>query len=279
MQMTIRYNQDLVKHRPLAEHFTAHFWQQVGQQSGTAGGRNLAYFIQTNNELSTLPMVLRHYYRGGLVGKVNRDWFLRQSFARQSSNGSGVPEYLTAPVTSSALRSTRSFAEFELLAWMYEQGLPVPRPIAASITPRCGLWYQADILIERLPCDGDVFALLKREALSHELWHELGRTIASMHQHGVYHSDLNCHNLLVARGEPATHQGAAMQTTAAQRRAGHAARVWLIDFDKCERREAGEWTQANLARLRRSFDKEKSLHENFHFSDENWQWLMDGYRA
>lgn len=252
--MIIRYNQALVKQAPLAEHFTPLFWQQAGQQTGSAGGRNLAYFIASDNQLSPLPMVLRHYYRGGLVGKVNRDWFLRESM-RTPTSGS-----LLAPPNSPGLQVTRSIAEFELLAWMYEQGLPVPQPIAAQVKFRWCLWYQADILIERLPADGDVFALLRQQPLPEAAWQQLGQAIAQMHQQGVYHSDLNCHNLLIAL-DPA------------------GPRVWLIDFDKCERRAAGDWTQANLERLRRSFDKEKGLHQNFHFNEQNWQWLLDAYQA
>lgn len=252
--MIIRYNQDLVTQDPQAEHFILQFWQQAGQHTGSAGGRNLAYFIAADNKLSPLPMVLRHYYRGGLVGKVNRDWFLRESLRTPTSG------YLVAPPQSPGLRAARSIAEFELLAWMHEQGLPVPRPIAAQLKFRCGLWYQADILIERLPADGDVFVLLKQQALPQQVWQQLGHAIAKMHQQGVYHSDLNCHNLLVALDSAGP-------------------RVWLIDFDKCERRAAGDWTQGNLERLRRSFDKEKGLHQNFHFNDENWQWLLDAYQA
>ncbi|MCC5878290.1 MAG: 3-deoxy-D-manno-octulosonic acid kinase [Idiomarina sp.] len=236
--MTIRYNQALVKQQPQPEHFSPQFWQQAGQQSGSAGGRNLAYFIQADNQLSELPMVLRHYYRGGLVGKVNRDWFM-------------------------ATQQPRNVAEYELLEWMHGQGLPVPRPIALLTTPKFGLCYQADILIERLPCDADMFTLLQQGPLASSMWQQIGQTIARMHQHGVYHSDLNCHNILLAVGGEEA----------------EADKVWLIDFDKCERRKPGEWSDQNLARLRRSLDKEKGLHQGFHFTQKNWQSLVQGYEG
>lgn len=235
---TMRFDQALVTQQPQQQHFNVEFWQRLGQQHGHAGGRNLAYFIQAENALSPLPMVLRHYYRGGLVGKVNRDWFLH-----------------------AGSKPARSIAEFELLQWMYQQGLPVPRPIAARVH-KVALWYRADILIERLPCDDDVFGRLKQAPLQEAVWFKIGQTIRQMHDHGVYHSDLNCHNILVRE---ATQD------------------VWLIDFDKCERRNkdqsAGEWQQSNLDRLRRSFDKESGLHQGFHFSDQDWQQLMQGYQT
>ncbi|MCW8879823.1 MAG: hypothetical protein OQK51_22415, partial [Kangiellaceae bacterium] len=53
-----------------------------------------------------------------------------------------------------------------------------------------------------------------------------------------------------------------------------------IDFDKCDHREVSdEWQQANLDRLHRSFTKELGLHQEFHFSDKNWQWLLKGYQS
>ena len=228
-----KYSVDVAQCAPGHSHFEATYWQRLGQQEGSAGGRNLAYFIQAQNELCERPMVLRHYYRGGLVGKINRDWFMH-----------------------SRSKAPRSFAEFDLLQWMHGAGLPVPRPIAARVRTKFGIWYRADILIERLPCDEDVFGILKSAPISRDAWHKIGATIANMHELGVYHSDLNCHNILIRQDDN---------------------QIWLIDFDKCERREPGEWQVHNLQRLRRSFDKESALHQGFNFSDEAWGWLIDGY--
>ena len=57
-------------------------------------------------------MVLRHFHRGGLVGRLNRDLYLRV----------GAPR-------------CRAFREFDLLADMHVQGLPVPLPVAARYVP------------------------------------------------------------------------------------------------------------------------------------------------
>jgi 3-deoxy-D-manno-octulosonic acid kinase len=61
----------------------------------------------------------------------------------------------------------------------------------------------------------------------------VGAEIARFHAHGVYHADLNAHNILLTD-----------------------ASVWLIDFDRGElRHPARAWQQANLARLKRSLLK------------------------
>jgi tRNA A-37 threonylcarbamoyl transferase component Bud32 len=86
-------------------------------------------------------------------------------------------------------------------------------------------------------------------------WQQLGGVIARFHQQGVYHSDLNCHNILLdAKGQ-----------------------FWLIDFDKCSLRAPGRWQQANLQRLLRSFNKEAGLTPGFSWQPEQWQWLLQGY--
>jgi tRNA A-37 threonylcarbamoyl transferase component Bud32 len=222
---------------PQPEHFQPAHWQQQDLVTGSGGGRNLAYFIDAANGLTQppLPLVLRHYYRGGLLGRFNRDYFLRLPGQR-----------------------CRALNEFNLLQWMRGQSLPVPRPVAA----RCsgGLCYRADILIERLPCDGDLFGRLKAGPLSQTAWQAVGALVRKFHQAQVFHSDLNCHNILIAESS-----------------AEKPPQLWLIDFDKCQRRRGEGWKQDNLARLQRSLVKEQGLHTPFYFTPADWQSLLQGY--
>ncbi|MDZ7870725.1 MAG: lipopolysaccharide kinase InaA family protein [Rheinheimera sp.] len=115
--------------------------------------------------LSALPgletdWVLRHYYRGGLIGKLNRDWF--------------------APVP---VATSRGLAEFRLLLWMRQAGLPVPAPVAARYQQR-GFGYSADILLERIPHSQDLFHYLQHQALNATQWQQLGALVAQLHQAG-----------------------------------------------------------------------------------------------
>src|SRR5690606_21607607 len=90
-------------------YFEPAFWQQQGLVTGHSSGRNTVWFVQQQGKQA----VLRHYYRGGLVGKLNKDIFW--------------PE----PVLLS-----RAMAEFRLLCQMRHWGLPVPRPCAARYQQR-----------------------------------------------------------------------------------------------------------------------------------------------
>ncbi len=201
--------------------------QRTGALLGQSQGRNAAHFLRHAGR----EMVLRHFWRGGLIGRFNRDLFLRVPVAR-----------------------SRAMREFMLLDWMREQGLAVPRPVAARFSP-AGPFYRADIVTERIPDSRTLADRLSEAPLPPELWQAVGDRVGQMHRLGVHHSDLNCRNILL------TGDGA----------------VWLIDFDKCDRRAPGDWTEANLARLKRSFEKEKRNVPGLHWDEAAWQALRAGY--
>ena len=209
--------------------FEQSHWQNTNQIIGSSSGRNTAWFIQHQDK----KMVLRHYYRGGLIGKL-----IKRSFFYAPSS------------------KCRSFKEFRLLQRMVAEGLPVPNPIAA-LYRRTWLGYQASILIELLPEAQDLCHHLMAQPLSDEQWQVVGKAIAKMHNKQVFHSDLNCHNILLNKQS----------------------KVFLIDFDKCDYRAGDSWKADNLSRLLRSLNKEKGIHRPFYFSDSNWQLLLDGYHT
>jgi 3-deoxy-D-manno-octulosonic-acid transferase len=117
--------------------------------------------------------VLRHYRRGGLVGKLVHDRFLR------------------GPVQAS-----RAMAEFALLQRLVGWGLAVPRAAAARWLAAGPLHYRADLLMQRLDGVQDLSVTLQQRLLSAPEWQAVGRAIARLHAHGVDHADLNCHNLM-----------------------------------------------------------------------------------
>jgi 3-deoxy-D-manno-octulosonic-acid transferase len=215
-------------------YFQSEFWQQQGLVTGQSKGRNTVWFIRQPNGQEA---VLRHYYRGGLMGKMNKDKFWPEPAAQ-----------------------SRAMAEFSLLWQMRLWGLPVPRPCAA-LYQKYGFSYSADILIERIPDTTDLAHLLQQRPLTDAEWQQLGAVVASFHQYQVYHSDLNCHNILL------DNQG----------------QFWLIDFDKCAIRHAADyadqsWKAQNLQRLLRSLNKEKQQLPVFHWQPDQFAALELGYQ-
>ena len=150
---------------------------------------------------------------------------------------------------------TRSMREFALTNWMHAQGLPVPRAVAAQVT-QVGPLYRAAIVTERIPDARPMEDHLRAGPINADLWHRVGKTVRRMHDAGVYHSDLNRRNILIDGN----------------------ADVWLIDFDKCDRRAPGSWTQDNLSRLHRSLAKDDQQGP-MHWTPDDWHALQAGYQG
>lgn len=200
---------DAVQGGKVNEHvFTPTYWRAREALSEPLGGRGAAWRINTGD----IDWVLRLYRRGGLPGKLILDWYFYTGLER-----------------------TRAWREWRLLATLHERGLPVPRPVAARVLHN-GLGYRAAIITATVP--GHSLAhRLNHGDMTDAMWRATGRCIRRFHDAGVWHADLNAHNILIhaAGDEPVVH---------------------LIDFDRGRLRTPERtWRDANLARLERSLAK------------------------
>ncbi len=141
--------------------------------SSDSSGRNPAWFFHHQGQ----AYVLRHYWRGGLPGKLFRDGYL----------------YL-------GNRRSRPYRELALMIALQEKGLPVAAPLAARIT-RTGLTYRADLITAMLPDSRDLVKVLSGQPMAAEAWQALGGVLARFHNAGVYHADLNARNILLSHGQ------------------------------------------------------------------------------
>lgn len=221
--------------------FTPEFWEEEHRILGTAQGRGTTYFLQTQ-DLWGMDSVLRHYFRGGLIGKFNSDWYFLPDGRKNLSN-------------------CRSFAEFSLLSTLHQAELPVPKPLIAQVSFH-GLGYRANIITQRIDNSQDLTMYLQKNFLSEYQWQEVGGLIAQLHDLQICHSDLNAHNIL-------------WQSPLAKDKK---AKFYLIDFDKCIPMMGEEWKKANLQRLYRSFTKE-AARLGINFNEDCWQSLLAGYKA
>ncbi|MBA1149603.1 3-deoxy-D-manno-octulosonic acid kinase [Ectothiorhodospiraceae bacterium WFHF3C12] len=124
-------------------------------------------------ELNGLEVVLRHFRRGGLLGRLRDDTFVW-----------------------TGLQRSRIFREWHLLRALHERGLPVPRPVAARVLRR-GLLYRGDIMTLRLPGTESLAQRLKIASLPESQWRTIGATLRRFHEAGAYHADLNAMNILM----------------------------------------------------------------------------------
>jgi 3-deoxy-D-manno-octulosonic acid kinase len=226
----IVYEPDLLrKHQLEPGHwlFDPGFWSARQSVSTLAGGRGRVYFINDND----CRWVLRHYRRGGLIGKLIADRYLWLGAA-----------------------ATRSFREWQLLAQLQAQGLPVPAPVAARYQ-RSGLSYQADLITVAIPQARTLAQVLEAGSLATSVWQQLGAVLARFHAAGVHHADLNAHNIVFDAAQS----------------------IYLLDFDRGRIRAVQPaWIAAVLQRLLRSLNKLDS-ERTLHFTLNDWQHLLQAH--
>jgi 3-deoxy-D-manno-octulosonic acid kinase len=224
--------------KPIESVFDRGWWAANGTIEEVTGGRASVFLLRHEED----SWVLRHYRRGGFIANISADRYVWTGESR-----------------------CRSFAEWRLLARLRSLGLPVPVPIAARYVRRT-LTYTADLITEFLH---DTISLAKAMTSSqvHEaVWHSVGRTIASFHAQGVHHADLNAHNVMLRL--PSSHSELEPGR--------HSPDVFLLDFDRGQIREPGEWEAEVLQRFRRSLEKVSRLAGQV-FEDRCWLWVMEGY--
>ena len=209
--------------------FAPEHWRERDALRTQAGGRGGVAIIAT----PVGECVLRHYHRGGLVASLMGDRYLWTGADR-----------------------TRPVAEFRLLAEVASLGLPAPAVVAARYCRR-GLLYSADLITRRIADASTLAECLAAGRLDGELAEESGALVARFHRAGVWHADLNAHNVLVAPDD-----------------------LYLIDFDRGRlRTPARAWQQANLLRLRRSLVKLGAASAGeAAFEEAIWQPLLYRYQ-
>jgi len=154
-----------------AERFTAEGWLHAEVLTGSlrSAGRGNTMFV------GNVPrqFVLRHYRRGGLLGKLVRDTYV--------FSGEDL---------------TRSFMEWRLLDKLAANNMNVPRPAAARFVRR-GTFYTADLITVRIPDVVSLSQYIAAEDRAEAFWQALGAAIWKFHEAGVYHADMNAYNVQV----------------------------------------------------------------------------------
>ena len=153
------------------ERFIPQGWPHAELLTGSlrSGGRGNTMFV------GNVPrqFVLRHYMRGGLIGKVNRDTYI-----------------------FSGADKTRAFMEWRLLDKLASNNMRVPRPAAARYTQR-GTFYTADIITVRVPEIVPLSQYIADHDPGEAFWNSVGASIYEFHQAGVYHADMNAYNVQI----------------------------------------------------------------------------------
>lgn len=223
----IVYDADRIQ-QPDSRLFEPDYWVQAGAVAGKAKGRGNTLLLDTPFG----PAVLRQYLRGGFVSRFSRDRYLYLGYPR-----------------------SRPVAEANLLARLFNLGLPVPEVLGA-LCQRRGLIYSGALLTSRISEAVPLADLLGDFSHEYSMWFAIGVCIRHFHDQGVWHADLNVRNILIDGQK----------------------RVWLIDFDRARMLQAGHRALAgNLQRLQRSVRKEGLI--SAAQLEACWSQLMLGYNS
>ena len=153
------------------ECFTPEGWLHAEPVSGRlrSAGRGNTMFV------GNVPrqFVLRHYVRGGMVGRWVNDSYIFAGADR-----------------------TRAFREWRLLVKLWSRQMRVPQPVAARFCRR-GLAYTADIITVRLTDVVSLSQYIANDGPDATFWQDLGGSIREFHAAGVYHADMNAYNLQI----------------------------------------------------------------------------------
>lgn len=158
------------RHPEIAPFFSRYFDREAILKGDaiSRGGRGQTLLYETDG----LEVVMRHFRRGGLLGRILKDGF-----------------FVFEP------HAHRAFDEFRLLEEMRSQGLPVPEPLLAREKNIGGMIVQ-DILISRIHARDLSFVLRERSLSKTELL-RLGSVIKAFFDGGIEHTDLNIRNILL----------------------------------------------------------------------------------
>jgi 3-deoxy-D-manno-octulosonic acid kinase len=230
----IVYDGDCLQ-EPGAHLFDEQWWRQENLVSAVLKGRGNTVVVDHPEG----PMVMRRYLRGGWAAKISHDQYIFTGYAR-----------------------SRPIREYELLTYMRSVGLPVPVPVAA-LCDRQGVTYRGALLMRKIDNSSSLAERLAQGvaqvALSDDNWRAVGHCIATFHQAGIIHADLNAANILL----------------------DGSGRVYLLDFDRGRRLKANQPAgkgilQANLDRLLRSLLK---VTQNSHQDvvERGWALLVNEY--
>lgn len=155
------------------QYFNPEYLKAEALLTNTAEGRGTVYFFKPHINAS-ISLVLRHFYRGGLIGKILNDQFV----------------YTGA-------KNSRSAKEMKILTLLQQHKVNVPAPIAARIV-KSGIIYTADIITQAISSQ-ELHELLLCHAVENDVWFNVGQQIRAMHNAQVCHYDINVKNVLLSK--------------------------------------------------------------------------------
>ena len=164
----IIYADDLIKDIN-EDFFEVNKWLQNQSADVTYSGRGETIFFEHQN----LKCVLKHYYRGGILGHFIRDRYLW-----------------------TGIDGSRPIREFRRLKELCEMDLPVAKPIGARVK-KSGASYTADLITIEIENSKTLSELIAEDHVNKNVWEAVGKCLHLFSNKEIYHPDLNTNNILI----------------------------------------------------------------------------------
>ncbi|MEW6073058.1 MAG: lipopolysaccharide kinase InaA family protein [Planctomycetota bacterium] len=161
-------------------------------------------------------------------------WGGRRYAVRRFTHG-GLLRALTGARFADPGRPFRELAHADLLT---AAGIATPRVAAARAVRAWPFGWHLALVTHRVERAADLATVLATSSPRSALLSRVGELVGRLHRLGFLHADLHPRNLLVAEGTPGP----------------EGARVWVLDLDRCSRRQPLPENRRldNLCRLYRS---------------------------
>lgn len=159
----------LLSYRNLPSLFDIKYIKDNAINYCSTGGRGQSVLFT----FGSYKLMLRHYLRGGFVGK-----FLTDRYFKLSKN------------------AQRAKNEFLLLNYLHQLKLPVPRPLVSRVK-KGFIFVKNDILIEQIENTKNLAQILHTRQLNDQECINIGLMLNKFFKVNLVHTDLNIKNILL----------------------------------------------------------------------------------
>ena len=226
---------------------------------------NTIIFYERDNEKDIEQLFIDGFFDSDErenVKLINNEHWIKKHYFRK-----GLMKFLGDNYLFAKLQNTRSFQEYSILKYLVKKNFNTCKPIIGWVSSNM-ISYKANLVVEKIEetktLSATLISIYRGERDSSTIssgYYLLGKEVAKMHHHGVFHGDLNANNILVTRE--------IFYSTDKSSKG-----VYIIDFDKSKIQKISKKDiSSNINRLKRSLNKIGIYNEN------DFQSFETGYKS
>ena len=226
---------------------------------------NTIIFYERDNEKDIEQLFIDGFFDSDErenVKLINNEHWIKKHYFRK-----GLMKFLGDNYLFAKLQNTRSFQEYSILKYLVKKNFNTCKPIIGWVSSNM-ISYKANLVVEKIEetktLSATLISIYRGERDSSTIssgYYLLGKEVAKMHHHGVFHGDLNANNILVTRE--------IFHSTDKSSKG-----IYIIDFDKSKIQKISKKDiSSNINRLKRSLNKIGIYNEN------DFQSFETGYKS